>query len=408
MATYEYESIEEGLAIYKQERSNNYYVRLRIKVDGKPKEFRKSLKTTDRTKALKVAFGYQSEYERNPSSETFSFLSAKARKIHAIADELLVNFGNQKKGIYEDYSRVLTREIIPKFGSLDICELTRSKIRELFDEYVNSTTQLRIRKTTIRHMFDFAIEKNLIKESERPTFPSVEVEKDEIRSVFTYQELKKIESRFDEFADQGKKELTRRLRTLFKYYFIFLIETGVRPGEEPLNIKLSDFGLSPMRISEDGGFCWKVTINAGKIHSRKKTSSREVVLSDNAVNAVNRVLAMIHHSLGSLAIAQKDFRKDIYIFRLPESQSKKPQFEKIFPIYCDFLGIDNKSKYLTLYSCRHSYITQQQMDGVDIDLIAAQCGTSAAMITERYSKFQATARADELLLNNGQKIRNNF
>jgi len=50
----------------------------------------------------------------------------------------------------------------------------------------------------------------------------------------------------------------------------------------------------------------------------------------------------------------------------------------------------------TLYSLRHTYITWQLLAGTSMDVIARQCGTSAAMIEQHYSHVKPEMFADAL------------
>ncbi|KZM39230.1 hypothetical protein OA92_20230 [Marinomonas sp. SBI22] len=57
--------------------------------------------------------------------------------------------------------------------------------------------------------------------------------------------------------DQTVEKLakTKEYRTILKYYFKFLIETGVRPGEEVKHLKFSNFKRSTNDYGETEVFC---------------------------------------------------------------------------------------------------------------------------------------------------------
>ena len=47
---------------------------------------------------------------------------------------------------------------------------------------------------------------------------------------------------------------------------------------------------------------------------------------------------------------------------------------------------------VTLYTARHSHISQALLNGMNMQLLAENCGTSVAMIEKNYGKFSAASR----------------
>ncbi|MDN4712170.1 hypothetical protein QYZ44_25765 [Vibrio parahaemolyticus] len=94
--------------------------------------------------------------------------------------------------------------------------------------------------------------------------------------------------------------------------------------------------------------------------------------------------------------------------------SQKPTYPKIFKKWIDELKDTktlSKSKDLTLYSLRHSYITIALENNVPIPLIAENAGTSGTMIERHYSHITVlTPEArkallrDKIMFENGEKI----
>ncbi|TOP17888.1 hypothetical protein CGH21_24175, partial [Vibrio parahaemolyticus] len=86
-------------------------------------------------------------------------------------------------------------------------------------------------------------------------------------------------------------------------------------------------------------------------------------------------------------------KNNIYAFR-PSDNNKKPDFSKIFEQFVEHSKIDS---IYTLYSFRHTYITNKLFNKTDIYLLAKHCGTSVAMIEQYYDKLETTLRATELV-----------
>jgi len=392
MPKYEYQELTPGLAIYKQKRSNNYYIRLRVKDEtGKAFEFRKTLSVSDKNEATQKAWSYYFANKDKLSPEIFT--KTQKSKVRYLADELIKHFEGQSKKIYKDYKRVLENEVLPEFGNYNIKELERKMLKKFISKHAKSTTQQRIRKTTFKHLFDLAVDHNLMKEYEIPSIPAIEADTDEVRSMFSDEHLELFNKKYNEFIGASRKDVTKRYRVLFQQYMIFLLETGIRPGEEALHITLNDFGFNKIKN------VYTVKITKGKIHSKKKSSFREIPLSSGAIDAIESILKSLwgwHFPLSTISTSKK-IALNSTIFRLPDIQNKRPQYEKVFEQLCNYCKLDYKDCSYSLYSYRHTYITRKLVEGVDAYLVATQCGTSVEMLQRNYSKLTAVMRSSELV-----------
>ncbi|PML48757.1 hypothetical protein BCT76_09705 [Vibrio tasmaniensis] len=392
MSSYEYHSLKKGLSIYKQKASQNYYIRMRIHDEtGRGTEFVRTLSTPDLDEATEKAWGLFFSY-KNKITPDF-FVSASSSLISTLASELSEYFDSSSKKIYKDYKRVLINELSKDHGNLSIKDFDRAIIKSYLTRYANSTTQLRIRKTTIKHLFDLAVDKRFLKEYEVPSFPNVEVQVDEVRSMFAKRHLEIFKENLDPFIDDSTNRIVKSRRELFKHYLTFLLETGIRPGKEALSLKWSDIYYDNNVLS--------IRITKGKIHSKSKSSFREIPLSSVAVNALSDILEYCL-DLGvfsrlSMLIPDLSSLSDSFIFLRADAQNTNPQYEKTFKQLCEFCSIDQPKFLYTLYSCRHTYITKQLVEGTDIYLVATQCGTSVEMIQKHYSKLTAVMRSSELV-----------
>ena len=389
---YEYHRLNEGLAIYKQKRSKNYYIRLRVKDDdGRPFEFKKSLKTDNKDEAVKIAWGHYYAHKNKLTPEAFTLPQKSSIKF--IADELLKVFNSDTKKINKDYARVLENEVIPELGKFKVKELERGKLKVFISQHANSTTQVQIRKTVFKHLFDLAVDLKVIKEYEVPSIPTIKVDSSDERPMFTAEHLELFKYNYNSFISSSKKEVTRRYRILFKHYMTFLHETGVRPGEEALNITFDDLKYDYQKA------LYSIRITKGKIHSKKKSSYREIPLSKIAVDAINSIFNELWDIPYGLYFIcdEKLLQPRVFLFRLPGKQDKRPQFEKQFSQLCNFYKLDQKELGYSLYSYRHTYITNKLVEGTDVYLVASNVGTSIEMIERYYSKLKSVMRSEELV-----------
>ena len=88
---------------------------------------------------------------------------------------------------------------------------------------------------------------------------------------------------------------------------------------------------------------------------------------------------------------------DPLVFRLPAGSTTK-ELGRNFSALLKELRLDRSAGGTrTLYSLRHTYITQRLLAGVKHEWIAKQCGTSAAMIHLHYDHMTAVMHAKELV-----------
>ena len=387
--SYEYQNLTDGLAIYKQKASKNYYIYLNT-TEG---NFRRSLKTPDQKEATKKAWAYYTSYHEGIELVDFTSTNKSSvknlcKQLSSVFDEKHADTG-KKDSKYRDFSRILSDEISPFLGHLKIKQVERGHIKSILSN-AKSLPQLRIRQTSFKHLFDYALENSLIKEYKIPSIPKVEVKESESRAVFKPEHLAKFREKYEEFTNTPAKAVSRSYRELMGYAIDFMLETGIRPGKELSNLKFSD--ITKARSQKQ--VYYHITVTAGKVHSKKKSSFREVPLSENACSIVLEIANKYYCKTEQSSLKRLKF--DAYIFQDPQNQEKSFDGDT-FNQLCTFCGIDRAEEFYTLYSCRHSYITRKLIEGVDIYLLATTCGTSVEMIQKYYSKLVPTMRADELI-----------
>ncbi|MEL0629955.1 site-specific integrase [Psychromonas aquatilis] len=364
-----YEYLDKGLAIYRQNHTKSFYVRLRID----KKEIRRSLSVSDISEARSLAWRFKFKMEGKKMAG-IPILATKELTINQAFKEVIKELDSIKvqKPIYDDYRLVITNFIIPYFKNKTIQDLTSKNIRLYFESLDLSLTRKRINTTCFKKLFQYLEEEDYIKKSEIPSLPKIENNKVEVRDAFTEKDHRIIMEELKEFHKSGKPNFkTKEYRKTLYYYFIFLCETGVRAGEEVKNLLFSD-------IEKENRNCFlKITKGKTKAYSR----ARNIALSYKALSALLEI-ARIQNPEKELTIDNfTNIKKPI----LEASFGQMPCYVKVFNLFMKYLKSNNIIKnHYTLYSCRHFYITQKLQSGIDIYVLAKYVGNSVEMIQKHY------------------------
>ncbi|ATI47111.1 site-specific integrase [Vibrio parahaemolyticus] len=378
-----YENLTKGLAIYRQNHTKSIYVRLRV--DGK--EIKRSLKTSDIDEAKSRAWRLKFEYESKLTAGLPIFES-KEPMINTAIKQILKNMELKKikKTTFADYKYVFENVMIPFFNRKSVSFLTTKNVRLYFETLVLSKSRITIHKSCFKKLFEHLEEEELLKRSNFPIIPKIETTEQEIRHSFLLPHLTVIEAGFDQYIDQtvGKQAKTKEYRTTLKYYFKFLIETGIRPGEEVKHLKFSDFKRS---TNDYGETEYSVLITKGKT-ARHIKQGRKITLKEWTIE--QSILEMAKLQNPDKKVTLKNFNT-IQRSILESSEGKFTCYSKQFGNYLKWL---DKGDYLrtdrtyTLYSCRHTYITERLKQGVDIYLIAKFVGNKVEMIQNHYDDYK--------------------
>lgn len=419
MSKISYEKIADGIAIYKPVKSRFYWCRVRVNNHPAVKEIRRSLKTEEKNRAIYEAQKIALETEIK-IKENIDLLNSKPLA-YKVAERAKETIRKKKpfKPTYPGYIRLLEQQIIPflKNKNVKIDELDRFVIEDFFTEYEKtSQTQINMTKTSFKHVLEQALREKLIKEENIPKMPKIETEViEEIRDDFTEEELAAVLYRCDDFINESRKDVTKHNRFLLKCYCFWLIGSGTRPGNECNYIKWSDLDI----VKKDNVKILTCKIKNGKT---KKKGGRTIVLDKDAFTALEMIcqynkdiFETIETPYPMYPYTEKMFKfTDFDIFEDLETikeekgdqlifkrfDSKIIDFSKTFEYYIKFL---RKKKWIkernhTLYSFRHTYITQKltSQEGAErwtAEEVAVQCGNSLQMIWNFYLKLQAIDKA---------------
>ncbi|EAS43478.1 site-specific integrase [Photobacterium profundum] len=366
-----YQKLVKGLAIYRQNHTNSIYVRFRV--DGK--EIKRSLKTSDLDDAISKAWALKFEYE-GMIKAGLEIVPVQRHTVEKACHSVITQLKEKKpfRNTYNDYIYLFNSFIIPFFKNKSIEELTTKNIRLYFDGLELSQTRKTMNKTCFTHLFYYLEEEELLKKKDFPSFPKdIKTTQKQIGIDFKESELKSIRefTESENWLEQKNINFkTREYRFIFPHVFNFLLETGIRTGEEMNNIRYSD--LTKHNKS------FYVKIRKGKT---KEHSQRESILSRKAINSLIAITQITKNL--DLTVDKLLTVKDGFIFE--SSFEKIADWCKLFDQIIKKMIEQNiiKTKY-TLYSCRHTYITKQLLNGVDMLVIAKQVGNSLETIQNHY------------------------
>ncbi|EJE4209780.1 tyrosine-type recombinase/integrase [Vibrio parahaemolyticus] len=366
-----YLKLIKGLAIYRQNHTKSIYVRLRV--DGK--EIRRSLGTSDVEEATSKAWALKFEMEGMVKAG-LEIVPVQRHTIEKACNAVILQLKNKKpfRETYNDYIYLFNSFIIPFFKNKSIQDLTTKNIRLYFESLDLSETRRTMNKTCFSHLFHYLEEEDLLKKRDFPSFPKdIKAVKKQIGFDFLESDLKAIRDFItsDDWINQKNINFkTREYRLIFPHVFTFLLETGMRTGEEMNNIRYSDLIKYEKTLY--------VKIRKGKTKEHKQ---REVVLSNKAIDSL---IAITEITKGLTLNSEQLLKtKDCFIFE--SSFNKICDFCKLFDQIIKKLIENNivKKKY-TLYCCRHTYITKQLLNSVDMLVIAKQVGNSLETIQRHY------------------------
>jgi integrase len=321
-------------------------------------------------------------------SKRFSQVSAIAKqKMQAALD------AGEAKRVYVDYIAAINNYLDPFFGKYNITSIDYALMKEFAawrtakQGHEAKASTISTHNSALNRIFDEAMERGYMTKSQVPELKNKGV-KSERRPAFTIDEYRKLYRFMRGWVKKGQNGKSRWMRELLRDYVLILANTGMRHGTE-------SYGLKWKNISyfNDKGRQYVL------MHVNGKTGPRELVARHNVVPYLQRIHKRTDDikDLSFDELISKGMDKEV--FRLPDgtkTQSLAQTFEILLKD-ADLLFDSNTEQARTLYSLRHTYATFGLVKaGMEIHLLAAQMGTSVAMIEKHYSHLKPRMRAREL------------
>ncbi|MFV0596804.1 tyrosine-type recombinase/integrase [Shewanella sp.] len=362
--------ISDELYVYKQDNSERWYAR--IKIAGK--WIAKATKQKEKEKAIAMAHRLQMELgilqERGLFVSSKRFRDVAEKAIKAMQSALDKGTGAVS---YRIYIQLLHKYHIPFFDRTYITSIDSEKLRAFdlwrAEQFGREPTKsmLQNHNAAMQMVFKEAVDQKWMLAAQVPSLSTKGAESQR-RAHFTPEEYEKAFDAVVSLEENSRKEKTRQIRELLIDYMEFAVYTGIRVGTEMDNLTWGD-----IRFQTNGSAVqFFITVTKGK--TIKHTGTREIVCREEILS-----------SLQSLRERFPNRKPTDKLFRLADGSTTN-ELSKAFKKALTNAGLENSPHGdRSLYSLRHSYITWQLLAGVNMEVLAKQCGTSVAMIEKHYS-----------------------
>jgi len=376
--------------LYTREKSN--MLQARIKIDNKL--HRISCKTSNVEQAEEVARQKYAELNLRRDSN-IPVVSKKFKHVAELAikqmkEELDCGYG---KVTYKTYIFVLNLYHIPFFGNTNIDNIDHKKLKD-FDVYrlkllkrTPAASTLNNHNSALNYVFNYALDKGWMFQHQVPHITN-KGKKAVRRPYFNMDEYRLLtQHKLPVFSKTGHTSFTRELRELMREYVLILANTGMRPGEESLNLKWNQ--IEVFKDSDGESYL--------QLHVDGKTGKRGLIAKHSVLGYLMRIRDRFDN-LKDLSLKQL-LMVDEYVFRtksgnIPSPSNMTKVFEKLLKE--SNLLYNKHGDKRTLYSLRHTYATINLLDGVDIHVLSRQMGTSIKMIELHYSHLVPKLKAKTL------------
>jgi integrase len=177
-----------------------------------------------------------------------------------------------------------------------------------------------------------------------------------------------------------------------------LVNSGMRPGSEILNLKWKNLSITKQHGKESIQF----SLPHSKTKRRVVIGYEPFVRDDGIKYGCWKPLENIKNRFENLKGLDWDklFECDEYIFRYPNGElAVQEQLTKAFKRVLKWISVDGKEDGLlrddfgeerTLYSLRHTYASRMRYKSISFDDLSVQMGTSVKMLEQHYSHFKVS------------------
>lgn len=254
----------------------------------------------------------------------------------------------------------------------------------------------------MKAVFKYAYDTKLITIVEIPEFKMEQVPKRR-RGTFREEEwaliLKKLDERIDEIPEETQPE-TKYQRTLFKYFMIFMAATGLRPGEEPRNLKWKNIQYKLIKPSTTRRDNREINTFEHILIKVKegKTGERTVIGQPEAKEAIEAIRKIHPLLTDEERVPYTNLLHCEKYLWVEKDGSPIKSFKNAFSRLKQSLEwkTNSEEQVITPYSLRHLYATTRLYDGLDPIWLAKNMGTSVAMIWQNYDHIIHETRANQI------------
>jgi integrase len=347
---------DKTLTVYVRGDKGQLHYRLKLQ-DGSYE--RKGTGTADKENAVRIALERWKEVYSSVQLNHVTFAEA-AKSWLGTLPETRARRGND--------ILCVNNHLIPYFGTTPIATIKPKDIeayhtfrkQRLSRPYTGNSQHSN--NTVIRNIFKHAAKHEWVKEIPNVEFVEVPFKR---RGTFTDEQMEFLLRFMQARVDGTAHRQIKWARLLLLNWVKFAIATGMRPGEQA--------GLQWQHIEIGEHVICRVDGKTGKRVVVARKEAREVLENCKAFGRTGYVFK----GYGRERVQDLDTA----FWRLLKSLNMKH---------------DSQGQELSLYSLRHYYITQQLLKGVNIHLLARNCGTSTTHIERHYSHVTPLLNADAL------------
>ncbi len=392
------------IVLYTRSETKKAIISYRLRVPGETNKYeRKSTGYTDLHNARRVAEERydQLAFRQRRGLSAFAPTFEQMAKAYLERIERRVEDGTLSKTRAHTQKTIIKHYLMPFFGEMVADEITKPVVeqyhnwrRDLYAEKIPYPSHIRrstngkrtytanaetFNNTVINLIFDHAADANLLAPAETLKLSRVG-NGGKRRGYFTDEQLQQIYAEMRErIKAAGAHTYRRHYAVVFYHYVTILLHTGMRVGELR-SLRWCD--VVPFRKG-DVEYCELRVV--GKTGKRTMVALPEAVTSFNALRAFYRETSDTADE-NPLCIINFD-RTPVGSFHL--------QFARIL----HKLGYkrDQQGQECSIYSLRHTYITKRLLAGVNIHLLARNCGTSVRQIEKNYDHVIPRMKVEELV-----------
>ena len=394
----------------------------RIKVENK--WFSKTTKERELDKAIERAkrmlFEAQLRKESNLPVVTKKFRDIAKLTKQQMVDEL-ANPKMKAPVSFNQYVKIIDDYLMPFFGNKNIDTITYEELDAYHEDLKvkmgrsPAYSTMRKHNVTLNRVFDKAVEKNYLTNSNRPKLDT-KGGKSEKYATFDIGEINALLANFPPWiAGTSNKEKREQRELLFDYVRV-LIDTGARPGKELLDLQWKNIRYrmivrndTRVEIDEEGNRTvvthedyddrgealeltkWEPTVS---LSVYGKTKDRVANGFDVTYKVLNEIIERNYRNDKITLKSLTTSNDEGFVFRTRANKAPS-SFNHLFDRYLDEhnLLIDrNSGKKRVFYSLRSSHTTAvMNLDQVPIRDLSKQLGNSVGMIEKHYDRATGDA-----------------
>lgn len=327
---------------------------------------------------------------------------------------------------YEQYKKIIKEYLIPYYGNYFIDKVTVDSLEGYRDFLTQKITRapaystMRKHNVTLNRIFDKAVEKGFITNSNRPQLET-KGRKSEEYATFDITEINAILANFPTWIANTTNKAKREQRELLYDYVRVLIDTGARPGKELLELQWKNIryrGLwknDPKQEIDDDGNVTLITHEGfddrGEALERVKfeatvsmsvsgkTDERIANGFDQTYQVLNGIIERNYNNPKITLKTLTEANDERYVFRT-RSDKAPSSFNHLFDRYLEehnLLKDRNTGKKRVFYSLRSAHATAvMNMDKVPIRDLSKQLGNSVGIIQKHYDRASGDAIVDNV------------